>query len=204
MNEPTIWTGCYKGSWNGILTPDSFAHPAKVAPGLAYRIYQHLLEHGYIAPGDSVLDPFGGIGGFAYHALLHGLHFAGVELEPRFAELAQRNIDKWQRDLAMLNGRLGTARIVQGDSRRLLEVIDGHMAASICSPPFGEQQSGGGIGAALQGKGDYEITTNRPSTNAGYANQADTPGNLAALRADSAGFNAAVGAQEIEWCTCDD
>jgi hypothetical protein len=57
-------------------------------------------------------------------------------LEPRFVELGQRNIDKWRRDLAMLNGTLGTARLLQGDSRRLLEVVGGHMAAAVSSPPF--------------------------------------------------------------------
>ncbi len=300
----TQWHGCYSGSWNGILVPDAFAHPAKFAPMLIYRILRHMLERGYIQPGDSLLDPFGGIGSGGYYAMLLGLHWTGVELEPRFVELGQRNFDKWRRDLAMLNGTLGTARLLQGDSRRLLEVVGGGMgaavssppfedglpqldrnfiaphdstrnlqnaiygstpgqlgsmpsgsyaaavgsppydvktvhsdsraqercnekggelgrwgmhtngvaaqgdygltpgqlgsmrsgdyAAAVSSPPFGEQQSGGGIGAALQGKGDYEITTSRPAANAGYANQADSPGNLAALRADDAGFSAAV------------
>jgi hypothetical protein len=55
------------------------------------------------------------------------------------------------------------------------------MGAAVSSPPFGEQQTGGGIGAALQGKGDYQITTHLPAANVGYANQADSPGNLAAL-----------------------
>jgi len=96
----TQWHGCYSGSWQGILVPDAFAHPAKVAPGLSYRIYRYMLDAGYIAPGDSVFDPFGGIGGFGYHAMLLGLHWTGVELEPRFVELGQRNIDKWRRDLA--------------------------------------------------------------------------------------------------------
>lgn len=260
MSEPkptyavTEWHGCYNDSWNGIIVPDAFAHPAKFARGLIHRIYAHMIERGYLAAGDSVVDPFGGIAAGAYDALLFGLHWTGCELEPRFVELGNRNIDKYRHDLRMLNGRLGTARLLQGDSRRLVEVVGGGMgaavssppydsntvhsdgraqerhsekggqlgrwgmhlngvavqgdygstpgqlgsmpsgdyAAAVSSPPFGEQQSGGGIGAALQGRGDYEITTSRPSTNVGYANQADTPGNLAALRADDAGFSAAV------------
>ena len=136
MSNVTQWHGCYSGSWNGILVADAFAHPAKVAPGLAYRIYRYMLDRGYIAPGDSVIDPFGGIGGFGYHAMLLGLHFVGVELEPRFVELGNRNIDKWRRDLAMLNGTLGTARLLQGDSRRLLEVVGAGMGAAVSSPPF--------------------------------------------------------------------
>ena len=132
----TQWHGCYNGSWNGILVPDAFAHPAKFAPMLIYRILRHMLERGYIQPGDSLLDPFGGIGSGGYYAMLLGLHWTGVELEPRFVELGQRNIDKWRRDLAMLNGTLGTARLLQGDSRRLLEVVGGGMAAAVSSPPY--------------------------------------------------------------------
>lgn len=60
----------------------------------------------------------------------------------------------------------------------------GHMPGTgfegvVSSPPFGKQQDGGGIGAALQGKGDYQITTQRPAANCGYMNQADDPANLA-------------------------
>ena len=127
----TQWHGCYSGSWNGILVPDAFAHPAKFAPMLIYRILRHMLERGYIQPGDSLLDPFGGIGSGGYYAMLLGLHWTGVELEPRFVELGQRNIAKWQRDLAMLNGTLGTARLLQGDSRRLLEVVGMGMGAAV-------------------------------------------------------------------------
>ena len=115
--------------------PDAFAHPAKFAPMLIYRILRHMLERGYIQPGDSLLDPFGGIGSGGYYAMLLGLHWTGVELEPRFVELGQRNIAKWQRDLAMLNPT-GTARLLQGDSRRLLEVVGGGMGAAVSSPPY--------------------------------------------------------------------
>ena len=69
--------------------------------------------------------------------MLLGLHWTGVELEPRFVELGQRNFDKWRRDLAMLNGTLGTARLLQGDSRRLLEVVGGGMGAVPVLPGAG-------------------------------------------------------------------
>ena len=181
----TQWHGCYSGSWQGILVPDAFAHPAKVAPGLSYRIYRYMIDASYIAPGDSIFDPFGGIGGFGYHAMLLGLHWTGVELEPRFVELGQRNIDKWRRDLAMLNGTLGTARLLQGDSRRLLEVVGMGMGAAVSSPPFGEAQTYGT--PIVYSNGDrIQDRAYSPET------QGTTPGNLAALRADAAGFAAAV------------
>jgi hypothetical protein len=176
----TQWHGCYSGSWQGILVPDAFAHPAKVAPGLSYRIYRYMIDAGYIAPGDSVFDPFGGIGGFGYHAMLLGLHWTGVELEPRFVELGQRNIDKWRRDLAMLNGTLGTARLLQGDSRRLLEVVGGGMAASICSPPF----------ETTEPVRDDNFRFNGQPLGATGDHYGDTPGQLGSMR--SGDYAAAV------------
>ena len=51
MSNVTQWHGCYDDSWNGVLVPDAFAHPAKFAPGLISRILRHMLERGH-APGD--------------------------------------------------------------------------------------------------------------------------------------------------------
>jgi hypothetical protein len=181
VNEPTIWHNCYSDNWNGVIVAEAFAHPAKFARGLIRRIYEHMRDSGYITPGDRVIDPFGGIAAGAVDAMSMGLHWYGCELEPRFVALGNANIDKWQRDLAMLGDRVGGAYLLQGDSRYLASLFGGGMGAAVSSPPFGEQQTGGGIGAALQGKGDYQITTHLPAANVGYANQADSPGNLAAL-----------------------
>jgi len=135
-NPPAEWHGCYNDSWQGIIVDEAFAHPAKFARGLIRRIYQHMLDSGYIARGDSIVDPFGGVGLGGLDAMTFGLHYTGCELEPKFVALGNRNLSKWRRDLAMLNGTLGTARLVQGDSRRLVEVVGGGMAASVSSPPY--------------------------------------------------------------------
>jgi hypothetical protein len=172
----TQWHGCYSDSWQGVITPDAFAHPAKYARGLIRRIYQHMLDSGYVARGDSIIDPFGGVGLGGLDAMTFGLHWTGCELEPRFVELGNRNIDKWQRDLAMLNGTLGTARLIQGDSRRLLEVVGMGMGAAVSSPPFGEAQTYGT--PIVYSNGDrIQDRAYSPET------QGTTPGNLAALRA---------------------
>src|SRR3990167_4564785 len=91
------WAGCYKRGWGQEIVPEAYAHPAKLSFSLGERIYRHLVEEGWAAPGMTVLDPFGGIGGTAYHAALHGLTWVGVELEPRFVALAQANIDLWRK-----------------------------------------------------------------------------------------------------------
>lgn len=243
MTAPTIWTGCYNDSWNGVIVGAAFQHPAKFARGLIRRIYEHMIAAGYLVAGDTVIDPFGGVGLGGLDAMTLGLYWTGVELEDRFVTLGCANIEKWSRDLAMLNGRLGTARIVQGDSRRLVEVVGGHMAASISSPPFEDSDNRGaaampdgyfvrpdgtpfGEGAAIRaliGDSPGQLGNLRGGFKAAISSspfsgdknlmvvddqgvrsdmvarrgmvESDTqqsPGNLAALRADSAGFNAAV------------
>ena len=176
----TQWHGCYNDSWQGVITPDAFAHPAKYARGLIRRIYQHMLDSGYVARGDSIIDPFGGVALGGLDAMTFGLHWTGCELEPRFVELGNRNIDKWQRDLAMLNGTLGTARLLQGDSRRLLEVVGGGMAASICSPPF----------ETTEPVRDDNFRFNGQPLGATGDHYGDTPGQLGSMR--SGDYGAAV------------
>ena len=90
------WMGCYRRGWGREFVPEAFAHPAKISFSLAERIYAHLAEEVWIVEGDTVIDPFGGIGGCAYHALHHGLNFIGMELEPKFVALAEQNIALWK------------------------------------------------------------------------------------------------------------
>jgi modification methylase len=135
MSTVDTWQDCYRDGWKGIITEASFAHPAKVSYSLAERIYHHLADEGWIAPGRRVLDPFGGIGGFALHALLRGYHFVGVELEEKFVLLAQENICRWARQYCSWP-RLGSAVMMQGDSRRLRDVLAGQCDAVVSSPPY--------------------------------------------------------------------
>ena len=67
--EADEWAGCYDDGWKGLIVDAAFAHPAKVARGLIRRIYDHAFAHGWIAPGMTVVDPFGGVGGCGYEAV---------------------------------------------------------------------------------------------------------------------------------------
>ena len=183
MNEPTIWHNCYSDNWNGVIVAEAFAHPAKFARGLIRRIYEHMRDSGYITPGDRVIDPFGGIAAGAVDAMSMGLHWYGCELEPRFVALGNANIDKWQRDLAMLGNRVGTARLIQGDSRYLASLLGGGMAATISSPPYETDALGHSRGHA--GLIRDEVYGTPPATEYG-----STPGQLGAMR--SGDFTAAV------------
>lgn len=92
-NETTTeWRGCYDGSWKGIITDESFQHPAKFAPGLIKRILAHGIECGYWKKGDTLGDPFGGIAGGGIMAGFAGLNWVGCELEKDFVIMGTKNL----------------------------------------------------------------------------------------------------------------
>src|SRR5262249_2387338 len=45
-----------------------------------------------------VLDPFMGAGTVALTAEMHGRQWMGIELNPAFAAMAERRLDKWRRE----------------------------------------------------------------------------------------------------------
>src|SRR5262252_2115602 len=113
-----LWSGCYEANWQGICLPEAYAHPAKMRPGMMQCLYPYLLKQGYVRAGQTVLDPFGGVALGAFHALLCGLRWVGVELEEKFVVLGQQHLTYW-RERYGLNG----ATLVQGDSRNLRHVL---------------------------------------------------------------------------------
>lgn len=135
MVEITDWTGCYDNGWKGLISDAAFSHPAKFAHGLIRRIYQHLLAEGMVQPGDVVIDPFGGVALGGLYAMQNGLHWIGCELEARFVELGNENIALWNSRFAAHFPRWGSARLLQGDSRRLAEVVSG-AGCVVGSPPY--------------------------------------------------------------------
>jgi modification methylase len=71
----------------GRYLPVSNAHPARMLPALA----RHAIER-YSRLGELVVDPMCGIGTTLVEAAYLGRDAVGVELEPRWAELAERNL----------------------------------------------------------------------------------------------------------------
>lgn len=136
------WFGCYNGSWQGDIVPEAFAHPAKFSRNLIRRIYQHLLTENLLHEGDTVLDCFAGVGLGALDAMLNGLHYTGIELEPRFHALAQQNITLWNSRYADKMPRWGSAKVYCGDSRKLVSVLQ-DAGAIVASPPYSECRIGG-------------------------------------------------------------
>lgn len=137
MSE-TVWRGCYDDGWRGLIVDEAFAHPAKMARGLISRIFDHLFAMGAIRTGSTVIDPFGGIGTTAIEGASRGCRVVCVELEPKFVDLAKRNFELHRRMWEAAGDPL--PRMVQGDSRRLCELL-GPVLAECCvsSPPYADE-----------------------------------------------------------------
>jgi DNA modification methylase len=127
------WENCYNDSWNGVITPESFAHPAKFAPGLITRIVDHFLREGYVKKGDLIGDPFGGVGLGGVICGCRGLNWIGVELEPRFVKMGNKNLAKHATAFTLSDASM--VKLVQGDSRNFASIVGG-AAGIVTSPPF--------------------------------------------------------------------
>lgn len=133
--EQLDWHGCYDDSWKGFIVPDAFAHPAKFARGLITRIYTHMLAQGMLKRGDSVVDPFGGIGTGGIIAASNGLAWYGCELEAKFHALGQQNFAMHMHTWMQFDDPAPV--LVCGDSRRLRANLAGVLPqAVVASPPF--------------------------------------------------------------------
>ena len=132
------WAGCYPSRWKDLIVPAAMAHPAKFSSKLIRRIYDHLQSEGWVRRGDSVVDPFGGVALGGLDAMRLGLNWYGVELEEKFWKLGNENIELWNKKFEKMP-RLGSARLLHGDSRKLLEVLNlGAWAVAVSSPPYGD------------------------------------------------------------------
>jgi 16S rRNA G966 N2-methylase RsmD len=115
-----MWQGCYDDGWQGVIVPEAFAHPAKMSYGLLKRILDH--AKGRLNEGDVIVDPFGGIGSTGILGAYEGYQVVCVELEQKFVDLAEQNFEL-HKDAWVEFGNPFPI-ILQGDSRRLCEVIE--------------------------------------------------------------------------------
>jgi tRNA G10 N-methylase Trm11 len=116
--------------------PESTAHPGKMLPALAREAISR-----YTQPGELVLDPMCGIGTTLVEAAHLGRQAIGLELEPRWAQLATANVRH-----AETQGATGSAIALQGDARQLgrslLNDYTGSVALILTSPPYGPSTHG--------------------------------------------------------------
>ncbi|HXI15181.1 MAG TPA: DNA methyltransferase [Chloroflexota bacterium] len=161
-----------------LFTTEATAHPAKMHLELARDLFLR-----YTQPGQTVLDPFFGIGTSLIGAALpEPRNIIGHELEPPFVELARGNWDKIKRR-TLLGLPLGDVTILQGDSRHLplpTATDAGVDDSCVSSPPFGEMNavSAGAGPRAFQAPHD---STGNYQDNGVASYSAATPGQIGNL-----------------------
>jgi modification methylase len=109
--------------------PASTRHPGKMLPELARRLIAE-----YCPPSGLVADPMCGIGTTLVEAAAGGRRAVGVELEPRWAELARANLIH-----ALPADQAARAEVRVGDARRLpklLADLTGRVDLVVTSPPY--------------------------------------------------------------------
>ena len=131
MPETNKWTSCYDEGWQGIIVPEAFSHPAKMAYGLLKRILAHAKP--WLKEGDVIVDPFGGIGSTGILGAYEGYQVVCVELEQKFVDLAKENFDMHEHALEIFGFPFPI--IIQGDSRQLCQIVE-KADCIVSSPPF--------------------------------------------------------------------
>jgi modification methylase len=114
---------------SGRYLPESSRHPGKMLPELARRLVAD-----YCPPRGLVADPMCGIGTTLVEAAALGRRAVGVELEPRWAELARANFTH-----ALPPDQAALAEVRQGDARQLPELLAdvvGRVDLVVTSPPY--------------------------------------------------------------------
>ena len=172
------WHKCYDEGWKGIITPESFQHPAKMAYGLLKRILAHAEEQGWLTSQSIILDCFGGIATTGLLAAYRGYHCVMVELEAKFVDLAEQNFklhdNAWS--------KLGCPRpiILQGDSRQLCQIVE-KADCIVSSPPFTGESQGvpSGVGSGGPIKRAEQKAAGFSEALGGYG---QTPGQLGAMK----------------------
>jgi DNA modification methylase len=128
--EPTFGFGKYRP----LFPQKAVEHPAK----MNVNLLEFLIEK-YTKEGDVILDPMAGTGSTGVLASLHNRNAILVELEKKFVDWIDQAKEKVE-TMATLTPK-GEIRVIQGDSRKLSELLkDGQTDTIITSPPYAEAQ----------------------------------------------------------------
>ena len=114
---------------------ESVTHPAKMNVLLARKLIKEFTK-----PAETVLDLMAGCGTTNVEAMLLGRNTIAVDLEKKFTELVEANIRKVKETNAKMRFplRLGEAKVICGDSRKLSELLNEVVDSIVTSPPYGQ------------------------------------------------------------------
>ncbi|NOY98236.1 MAG: site-specific DNA-methyltransferase, partial [Chloroflexi bacterium] len=107
-------------------------HPAKFPETLAQEFIEFFTKQ-----GQTVLDPMVGTGSTLVAALRSGRHSYGIELNPKYAEIARQVVDEEKAALAAAGQNSGlTAEVITGDAAHVAEYNLPEIDYVITSPPY--------------------------------------------------------------------
>lgn len=124
------------GKYEGLFAKGSVAHPAKMSTRLA----EYLVTH-YTKEGETIVDPFGGVGTTGVVGALNNRNVVLNELEPRFVNFikqTKKNVECQTLDFSPH----GSITVHQGDSRKLSEILSAPLDSCVTSPPYARVQGG--------------------------------------------------------------
>ncbi len=109
---------------------DVLLHPAKFPETLAQEFVEFFTKRGM-----TVLDPMVGTGSTLIACLRSGRNGYGIELNHRYATIAQQELDK---ELAQADARARalTLKVIEGDARKLSTLALPPMDFCLTSPPY--------------------------------------------------------------------
>jgi DNA modification methylase len=106
---------------------EAVAHPAKANLFLLYFLIKR-----YTREGDVVADIMAGTGSTGIVASYLGRHSVMVELESKFADWIKKNVEL----LEKYGKKRGEIRVIQGDARRLSDLLGVKTDSIVTSPPY--------------------------------------------------------------------
>ena len=128
---PTEWASLSKNVWNDVSSPRNkyqLEHGAVYPLKLADRLIKM-----YSKEGDTVLDPFLGIGTTLIAAQNLKRHGIGIELNPKFV----RTAEKWLDENKGLFLNEFNYKIINDDCRNLLQYVkNDSIQLTVTSPPY--------------------------------------------------------------------
>jgi len=115
-----------------IYSKNSMKHPAKMNPIWAQAMIQK-----YSEPGDTILDPMGGIGTTGIEASRLGRNAIIIDFEKRWINQAMKNVELLKKS----GQKIGDIEFHQGDARdiKIRKKVD----VIMFSPPYGHAAMGG-------------------------------------------------------------
>jgi len=104
----------------------------QVLYSVSLRLARILINLSQVKKGETLLDPFCGIGTVLQEAMFNGINVLGVELDNKMAGMARKNLSWFEKKY---NTKTKWT-VIQGDSSFVKETLQGRKFEAIASEPF--------------------------------------------------------------------